>query len=66
MTDDSCCRAPVGADAKFFEKLASVLTELEGRSSDKVLMDLSVSTKKVVLDRLLAQADRILILIGDS
>lgn len=50
---------------KFFENLASVLKELESRGSDKILMDLSVPTKKAVLDSLLSQAKRISGLTGE-
>ncbi len=56
----TCCRGgPVGEDLKFFESLSNVLSQLENRSSDKLLMDMSVATKKSVLDRLVAQAERI-------
>lgn len=64
--DVGCCRAPVGGDMKFFEELGSVLSVLESRGSDRVLMDLSVSTKKVLYERLLAQAERISSLMGDQ
>lgn len=61
----SCCRGPVGGDMKFFNSLDEVLKDLENRASDKLMMDLSVSTKKSILDRLLQQAERISSLKGD-
>lgn len=50
---------------KFFEGLDSALSTLENRGSDRVLMDMSVATKKAVYDKLLAQAQRISSLLGD-
>jgi len=50
---------------KFFESLDSVLKTLEGRGSDRILMDMSVSTKKAIYTRLLAQAERVRSLTGD-
>jgi hypothetical protein len=51
---------------KFFEDLSTALTKLESRGSDRVLMDMSVQTKKAVYDKLLAQAKRISNLLGDK
>jgi hypothetical protein len=50
---------------KLFESLDAVLKDLENRGSDKLLMDLSVATKKSILNRLLQQAERISSLKGD-
>ena len=62
----SCCRAPVGADMRFFESLSAALAELEARGLDKIIMDFSVSSKKAVYDRLLAQAAKISSLRGSD
>ena len=50
---------------KFFDSLSSVLSDIENRSSDRILMDMSVSTKRILYEKLLAQAKRISSLIGD-
>jgi len=54
-----CCRAPVGGDKKFLDSLASVLHELEARETDKLLMDLTVTTKRVLYERLISASARI-------
>lgn len=55
----SCCRAPLGPDLQLFRDLESVLSRLESRPMDRVMMDLTVETKKAKYDRILAFADRV-------
>ena len=57
MTD--CCRAPVGADKKFLDALSEVLTEVENRPMDKIVMDLTVPTKRALYHRLVKVSERI-------
>lgn len=57
MTD--CCRAPVGGDVKLFDSLREVLSSLEGRESDRIIMDMSLPAKRALYARLIAVSERI-------
>lgn len=59
MSEESCCRGPVGGDMKFFDSLSTVLDALEARGSDKLMMDMTITTKRKVYERLIAQAQRL-------
>lgn len=54
-----CCRAPVGGDLKLFENLKEVLSSLENRGTDKVIMDISISSKRELYSRFVSLAQRI-------
>jgi hypothetical protein len=56
----SCCRVrEVGADKKLYEQLEAAAKALEERGTDVLIADTSIATKKQVLRRLVAQAERI-------
>jgi len=61
----SCCRegVPEGEDIKFFRELDQALLRLENRDSDKIVMDLSIQSKKRTYQRLLDQAARLKLLL---
>lgn len=61
---NNCCRdgVPEGEDIKFFRELDQVLLKLESRNTDKLVMDLSIQSKRQMYERLIAQAGRLQLL----
>lgn len=55
-----CCRVrEVGSDKKIYDQLDAAIKALEERGTDVLIADISISTKKQVLQRLVAQAERL-------
>lgn len=54
-----CCRAPLGEDMKLFESMKEVLSSLENRGTDKIIMDISVGSKRELYLRLVSLSQRI-------
>ena len=49
----------MGGDMKMFESFAETLKALESRGSDKIMMDVTIATKRDLYVRLVALASRI-------